>query len=303
MATARKHSPPLVSVVIATFNSGNFLIDSVGSILKQSLNDFELIVVDDGSTDNTDQIIRNFNDYRIKFFRLPENNGIAQARNFGNAMATGKYLAVMDADDQAHPRRLEYQAKYLDRWPHIGIVGSQVIKAINKRHILMKYADDDAIIKARLLALNGSALIHPSTMIRRNLIRDLFINYPGSKTDIDHHMWFLAARRGINFGVVEKPLLIYRRHGSNITSENSDDAQSHQRRKKTLRVDILSCYFPNESQNLLNRVADVFGPDRIRTSDLYARKQLLDFLHRLPEQGSVFGESRAELNRLIYAAL
>ncbi|MEX0386710.1 glycosyltransferase family 2 protein [Spiribacter sp. 227] len=292
-----------MSVILATFNAGSFLRTCIASILKQSLEDYELIIVDDGSTDQSHKIVEGFTDRRIKYFCLPENCGVAQARNFGLMMASGDYIAVMDSDDQAHPRRLERQVAYLNSRPRIGIVGSHVIKAVKSRHILMKYVDNDAIIKARLLALNGSALIHPSTMIRHKTLRDLYINYPGTKTDEDHHMWFLAAKRGINFGVVEEPLLIYRRHGKNITSEGSLDAKAHQARKGPLRTEILSHFFPNASRTALKQVANLFGINRIRNKKFFYGSEFSDFYKTIDKQSSVLGESRTELKKIINWAL
>ena len=293
----------MVSVILVCYNAAEFLQVSIKSILQQNFAFIELIIIDDGSTDETQNTIKAFQDPRLKFFQLKNNCGIAQARNYGLMLATGKYIAIMDADDQAHPNRLGAQVKYLENNPEIGIVGTQVIKVIGKKKILMKYRDNDAIIKSRLLAMNGSALIHPSTMFRRSIVEKLFVNYPGTKTDVDHHMWFLAAKRGVNFGVVEEPLLLYRRHGKNITSEFSDDAESHEARKKELRTEIFCFYFPNIARSLASKVAELlnpkYNPGRLNITD----DEYQCILSAINDSKSVIGESREELKKIVTAAL
>ena len=119
---------PLVSVVMPVFNGEKFLVEAIESILSQTFTDFELIIVDDGSTDGSADIIRAYaeQDSRIRFVQLAENMGEAGARNAGIAVASGKYIAAMDCDDISLPERLRMQVEFLESTSPIDGVGSGV---------------------------------------------------------------------------------------------------------------------------------------------------------------------------------
>lgn len=98
---------------MAAYNAGEYIKAAIDSLLEQSFENFECLVVDDGSSDDTSERLSEFSDRRIKTVRLPINCGIATARNIAMKMARGKYWAVMDADDIALPERLQKQVDYL----------------------------------------------------------------------------------------------------------------------------------------------------------------------------------------------
>ena len=121
-------STPLISVIMPVFNGENFLQDAVGSILGQTFTDFELIAIDDGSTDNSTALLESFrlNDRRVIIQRHTENQGVTAALNTGLALARGKYIARMDADDISLPVRFEKQVAFMETHPEIDILGSAV---------------------------------------------------------------------------------------------------------------------------------------------------------------------------------
>ena len=103
---------PIVSVVMPAYNVELYVEEAVRSILNQTFRDFEFIIVDDGSTDRTPEILRTFTDPRIRLLFNEKNEGNYPARNRGCRLARGKYIAVMDADDVALPERLEKQVRF-----------------------------------------------------------------------------------------------------------------------------------------------------------------------------------------------
>lgn len=118
---------PRVSIVLAFFNAGQTLASAIRSIVKQTYPQWELILLDDGSTDNSLSIARRFDDSRIRIVADGKNYKLPQRLNQGVALSRGKYIARMDADDIAYPSRIETQLKFLQEHPHIDIVASRVI--------------------------------------------------------------------------------------------------------------------------------------------------------------------------------
>lgn len=108
---------PTVSVILPTFNRAHLLGRAIKSVLKQTYLNFELIVVDDGSTDNTEEVVNGFNDIRIKYIKYKTNKGAAVARNTGIKLARGKYIAFQDSDDEWLPQKLEKQLKIFETAP------------------------------------------------------------------------------------------------------------------------------------------------------------------------------------------
>ena len=110
-STSNLKRPPLVSIIIPTFNVSAFINSTIGSVLEQTFKEWELIIVDDCSIDETSSIIKNIIrlDSRIKFYQLSENKGVAHARNFAISRASGRFLAFLDGDDVWFPNKLEVQ--------------------------------------------------------------------------------------------------------------------------------------------------------------------------------------------------
>ena len=104
-----------VSIIIPTYNREKSISKSIKSVLNQTYNDLEVIVVDDGSTDNTEKIIKGIKDTRIKYIKLDKNKGACYARNVGIKKATGKYIAFNDSDDIFHKTKIEKQVMYLKK--------------------------------------------------------------------------------------------------------------------------------------------------------------------------------------------
>ncbi len=122
---------PRVTVVMAVYNAAQFLEEAVASVLAQTWRDFELMVVDDASTDGSCAILDRFNDPRVRIIRHPSNRGASLSRNDAIRAARGEYIAIMDADDVCAPHRLERQVEYLDAHAATGLVGCAVYDNID----------------------------------------------------------------------------------------------------------------------------------------------------------------------------
>ena len=165
------HSP-IVSVVLPVYNGKSYLIGAINSVLNQSFEDFELIIIDDGSTDDSADLIRAYDDPRI-FFYQQENQGLAATLNRGIALARGEFIARQDQDDICLPARFERQINWFNKHPEAGMVGTaaEIWVDRTKTDRVLKHPMEDALIRFGLLFHNH--FVHSSVMIRKAALSDV----------------------------------------------------------------------------------------------------------------------------------
>lgn len=200
---------PLISILMPVYNAGDFLVEAIESIRNQTLKDWELIVVDDGSTDKSIEILKKYaeKDSRIKVFKFKKNKGLAFALNYGLNKVHGKYLARMDADDISYPKRLETQLRYLIRNPKVVAVGSQV-KLINEKGNFIGYKKFPTDPK-KIYQMMGMmmSIQHPTLLTYTKLIKKC--GYANHTTAEDVSMFFKLMQFG-EFLNTKEVLLKYR---------------------------------------------------------------------------------------------
>jgi glycosyltransferase involved in cell wall biosynthesis len=206
---------PTISVLMPAFNVEKYIGDSMESILSQTFTDFEFIVMDDGSSDATVEIIEKYSDPRLKKIFLPQNKGLVNARNLLVNMAQGEYIAFLDADDLADPWRLELQLQYL-KANHLDLCGTDhfVLYQTSGKIKRSKQRHSDADIRAMISVC--SPLCNPAVMGRK----EVFLNVPympGNDGAEDYVMWVNLAIAGRKFGNVPKYLITYRVHAAQIS--------------------------------------------------------------------------------------
>jgi glycosyltransferase involved in cell wall biosynthesis len=209
-----------VSVIIPTYNHGNYIFDAIQSVLAQTYSEYEIIVVDDGSTDNTRKTLESLVGLSNFRYVYQANQGQSVARNHGIRLAKGKYISFHDADDLSAPTKLEKQAAYLDSHPAVGLVHSGFSKFDNSGNDL-GYRDVTKI-KGWFypgILLEWEVLIGTtSVMVRAEVFHEvgLFDQQMLRAQDLD--MWRRIARK-FPLGVIPEPLSMYRVHPSNESSE------------------------------------------------------------------------------------
>lgn len=294
-----------VSVVISVYNNARYLGEAVDSILGQEPlddGDLECIVIDDGSTDGTARLLNRYDDPRLTVHRLPVNCGIGIARNVGMRCARGEYIAVMDSDDIAFPRRLAAQARFLDANPQVHILGTRVVRVRETPDNVINtppHPLDDATIKARLLLLNGTALVHPTCMFRKQFLDQHRLLYPSRNMDEDHELFAHCVAAGARFHALEDVLLYKRRHDGNITTTA---AATKDAGKIPLRRTLLSMYFPQLTTLEAHSLALLFQRGGALTLD-QAKAGLQAGTKALSETRSFYGESRPQLADILRACL
>ncbi|MDT0643048.1 glycosyltransferase [Zunongwangia sp. F363] len=140
---------PLISIILPVYNRERYVADAIESILKQTYENFELIIIDDGSTDDSIEFIEKYDDSRIKLFQLPFNQGLSTARNRGIENSKGKYIAFMDSDDISHPQRLVKQIEILETNEEIWVCGSW-LKLMNSG-VIIKHRKDHKELLCQML--------------------------------------------------------------------------------------------------------------------------------------------------------
>lgn len=209
---------PLVSIIVPTFNRAQLVAEAIKSVLNQTYGNFEIIIIDDYSTDNTAELIGKINDDRISYFCLNKNQGAPAARNIGLKKASGQLIAFLDSDDQWVSTKLEKQVALFEREQHIGLVytGIKFINNQSERVLVPKVRGD---ISKNILMKN---YVGPtsSVLIKKALIDKVggFDNTLPSCQD-----WDLFIRIGqiCEIDYIAEPLVLYFEHGGTRISTNS----------------------------------------------------------------------------------
>ena len=177
-----------VSIIMSVYNGEKHLRESVDSILNQTFKDFEFIIINDGSKDQSKDILESYKDERIKLIHH-KNMGLTKSLNIGIANAKGKYIARQDADDISEPERLKTQFDFMEANPGLGLIGSQfkIIKENGEIAGSISLPLEDKIIKEMLIEMNQ--FCHVSVMIRREVLDKVGLYREYFKYAQDYDLW------------------------------------------------------------------------------------------------------------------
>lgn len=235
----------LVTVLLPVYNNPNINL-CIDSVLKQSYKDFELLIIDNASTDNTVEVIKSYDDPRIKLVINEENIGPTGSLNKGVNLINTKYIARIDADDLMLENRLEKQVRFLENNPEYGIVGSWTrhIDTNNNLYEINKLCTTDEGIRKYLNI--QSPFYHPAVMIRNSVLKDNNLNYDlNIRVAVEYKLWneILKYSKGCNLPEV----LTYYRVGD---SNSLTAANPFKRLQEYLNVRELVCKENNQSEIL-----------------------------------------------------
>lgn len=208
-----------VSILMPVYNAERYLSEAINSILAQTFKDWELIIINDGSTDNSEKIIRNYHDSRMYYIRNSENLKLIKTLNKGIDYCHGKYIARMDADDSCFPERLRYQVEFLDNNPDYIMCGTNatVVDGHYQTTGKIRNLPDDNLLQIGLLF--SPSFIHPSVMIRREVLEKNRYDEEYKHVE-DYELWCRIARQG-KVANLQKDLLAYRWHDTNVSVLNN----------------------------------------------------------------------------------
>ncbi len=249
-----KGDEPLISVVLPVYNGVKYLSEAVDSILAQSFTNFELIMIDDGSTDGSQQILSEYerSDLRVRVI-VRENRGLATTLNESIDIARGTWIARMDADDIAFPHRFERQLEWIEK-TGADISGSWVQRFGSSDKRVVRLPQTDEAIKLGMLFISPFA--HPTVMIRKELVRQMRYDSAWEKAE-DYDLWERAAEAGWKMTNVPEVLLLYRVHPTQISTRNAS-RQQQQSLEVRRRYRVFMSYSTHPNQKRIDEALKIF---------------------------------------------
>lgn len=211
---------PFLTVIMPVYNGQAYLNAAIDTVLNQTFKNFELIIIDDGSTDNSEEIIRQYTDPRIRFLKNDKNRGVAYTRSRGLTEAKGDYLAWMDCDDLISPEKFEKQLQFLQENPDIGICGTWWVRFGEGRPRVLKSPTDPEIIKASLLFYPA---INPATaMMRMSYVNQFNLKYDHRLLIAEDYDFYFEASFHFPMQNIGEVLYSYRASETSIMKKFSD---------------------------------------------------------------------------------
>ncbi len=223
MADKKELKKGLISVVMSNYNTPiKYLKESIDSVLDQTYSNFELIIIDDGSTDDSLEFIKSYDDPRIKLIVNEENIGLANSLNEGLEVASGEFIARMDTDDICYPERFDKQIKYMQENPNTIVCGTWA-KTINSQNQWTGETWASPIIKdtdsyrISLLFSNNPLIIHPSAFFNNKLLLKYNLKYSNLFPHAEDYELWTRCSKVSNCFILQEKLLQFRRHNESIS--------------------------------------------------------------------------------------
>ena len=230
---------PEVTVLLPVYNASDYLRAAIDSILNQSFKNFELLIINDGSKDQSSNIIHSYRDPRLRIIHHSKNVGLIKTLNEGLKIASGNYIVRMDADDVSLPHRIEKQVKFMNAHPEVALAGTWFRDLKSKIKVAKTPINHNAL-KSYLFFSCG--LAHPTVILRKNVFYEhhLFFNsdYPHAE---DYELWVRASRM-LEIANIPEVLLQYRFHDEQVSARHNNTQRSsihrcHQRQLMELGLE------------------------------------------------------------------
>ena len=206
---------------MSIYNGERYLNESIESIINQTFKDFEFIIIDDGSTDKSNQIINSYNDSRIKLLENNKNIGLTKSLNKGLELCKGEFIARMDGDDISLPIRLEKQVNYMEKNKNVDVCGSWSMTIGKSVGEIRKYPRNHEEIRCQLLLNN--IMCHSSVIIREKSISEGNIRYNPSLLYAQDFYFFVRMINDYRFSNIPDVLIRYRIHDNQIAEKKKNE--------------------------------------------------------------------------------
>jgi len=256
---------PLVSVVMPAYNAEKYISEAIESILNQSFKDFEFIIIDDGSTDKTWEIIQNYakKDERIVPIKNEANINVSQTRNKGIYLAKGKYIVWADSDDTSLPERIKKQVDFMEGNKEVGLCGSFMeFFGYSEKKSLRKYSDKDEVLRKLIFRQNPVA--QPACIMRTDVLKKSG-NYPNLPLSEDLFVFFKMGEIS-KFSNIQEVLVRYRVHSGSLTNSRlkSMELNTIKIRKSFLKSEHYSFSIIDLIYNFVQFISIYLVPPKIK---------------------------------------
>lgn len=243
---------PKISVILPVYNASAFLKKAMDSIIDQTYTDWELIVINDGSTDNSEEIILSYTDKRIRYYNNEANLGLIASLNKAILLCSGEYIARMDADDISDPERFAKQINFLDKNTDYAMCGSFAQIIDDRENITGKiiHVTDNDYLKVNLLF--SVPFVHPSMMIRSEIFNEVLFDKEYIHAE-DYDLWTRISRKH-KVANIPDFLIKYRWHETNVSVTNSKKQEEVKDRIINRELNLLGLT-PNNEELYLHKVS------------------------------------------------
>lgn len=239
-------SKPLVSVILPMYNAENTIAECMDSIIRQTYTNMEIIVIDDGSTDNSVKIVKGYRDKRIRIFQY-KHNYIANL-NRGFLHCNGKYVARMDSDDKMCPTRISKQVDILEEYTNVSVCCS-AMKRYGCTDSVM-YGSNGIIPNLKIFLLRGNCLAHPTMMFRKSILQGDFKYKKAYIYAEDYKLWVDMALKDVVFYRISEALVEYRKSKDQVSYLYNEQQRMNAWliRQELLETLIKQCHMPLRSK-------------------------------------------------------
>lgn len=251
----KNNSNPLISCILCVFNGEKYLPSAIDSILNQTFTDFELILVNDASTDSSRELINSYSASRIRYIENEENLGLTKSLNVGIRAAKGKYIARMDADDTCLPQRFEKQVQIFEKNPELGVVFCAGNGFIERKVPIDSISHES--IKFRLQFENP--LIHASAMFNTERIKEDLFYDERFRTAQDYELWCRLIQQYEFYQIPEK-LMKFRKHEGQISQKKGANQRLNVKKIQENYLEQIGISLTDEQLEILRRIANFHEP-------------------------------------------
>jgi glycosyltransferase involved in cell wall biosynthesis len=249
------------------YNAEHYLNESIDSILNQSYTDYEFVIVNDGSTDRSAEVIKAYTDPRIRFIENQQNMGLIASLNIGLETCTGEYIVRMDQDDFSLPHRIEKQVRFMDENPEYGLIGCWFEDfGENIESKVVRYSSDDTHIRIR--HLYQTHIAHPTAVLRKSVIDKFNLRFDASFVHGEDYAFWVQMSAYCKLSNYPEMLVRKRDHPRNITNQFASTMQATCAKVKQKQFHQMGLDLNTDEVNLYTRFADSewsFDSDEMKT--------------------------------------
>ena len=225
-----ENQTPMVTCLLPVFNGEKYLRAAIDSVLAQTYADFELLIINDQSTDGTEAIVRSYTDPRIRLLNTPERMRLVPSLNYGIQIARGRYVARMDADDISHPERFRYQVELMERNPDLAVLGTDIVVfSDDPSRGRRPMAPPTEHWQIRFEFIRNCCIYHPTVMLRKSVFADFPAYDPQFSMSEDYELWLRLTRK-YRAANVNRALLFYRKHSGSVSQKQAEQMYANSAR-------------------------------------------------------------------------